>query len=96
MYAAVRARESRRGGIERQLIFNPIFRFLFRLANEHRKSVSQILKEYPSWELTAWAIFFKLQAEELDNKRQGKTVLRAEDPEQEYENLRAVLGGTDG
>lgn len=82
-----------RGGIERQLTFNPIIRFLFKLANEHHKPVSEVIRTYPSWELTAWAIFFKLQHEDFENRRSGKTVLKADTPEQEIANLKKVLGG---
>lgn len=71
-------------------------RFLFKLANEHHRSVGEVLRTYSSRELTHWMVFFYLQHEEMEADRKaqktGIRVLNAKTPEQEMTNVMKVLG----
>ena len=66
------------------------------MANEHHRSVAEILENYSSVELTHWMVFFYLQDKELEDQREfhrtGIKTLSPRNPNEEMANVMRVLG----
>ena len=66
------------------------------MANEHHRSVAEILENYSSVELTHWMVFFYLQDKELENQKEfhrtGIKTLNPRNKDEEMANIMRVLG----